>query len=116
MTYCCNINASFPPNALDRLQYIQTRSNKIITNQCTTTLDDINQIIKRSVVIEVLKCVNDLGPNIFDKYFERFDHTKNTRGNKSLLRIPRVKTEMGRKSFKVLGATLFNKLLEMKHP
>ena len=33
-----------------------------------------------------------------------------SRGNKSLLCLPKVKTEMLRKSFRYQGATIFNKL------
>ena len=35
---------------------------------------------------------------------------KNTRGNNSLLKIPKVRTEVGRKTFAFQGARRFNQL------
>ena len=42
--------------------------------------------------------------------FERFDHGKETRGNRSRLVLPKVKTEAGRKTFAFQGALIFNGL------
>jgi hypothetical protein len=43
-------------------------------------------------------------------YFKVLEHGKNTRGDGCSLVIPRVKTEVGRKTFKFQGSLLFNKL------
>ena len=48
--------------------------------------------------------------NNFFEYFKRIQHSSNTRGNNSLLRIEKVRSENGRKSFKVAGALTFNDL------
>ena len=38
------------------------------------------------------------------------DHEKNTRGNQSLLKLPKSRTETGRKRFAIQGALSFNDL------
>ena len=42
--------------------------------------------------------------------FEKISHKRETRGNNSKLRLPKVKTEFGRKMFSFQGALIFNKL------
>ena len=44
--------------------------------------------------------------------FEKISHQRETRGNHLKLRLPRVKTESGRKMFSFQGALIFNKLPE----
>ena len=44
----------------------------------------------------------------FDNYFEINAHSKNTRGNNTLLKLPKVKTEFERKGFYFFGAKLYN--------
>ena len=42
--------------------------------------------------------------------FVRFKHAKDTRGNGSQLKLPKVKTEAGRKTCAFQGALIFNGL------
>ena len=42
--------------------------------------------------------------------FTKFDHGKNTRGNGSLLILPKVTCESGRKTFAFQGASIYNGL------
>ena len=42
--------------------------------------------------------------------FQYISHNINTRGNKSLLMLPKVKTEAGRKTFQFYDAQIFNNL------
>jgi len=46
----------------------------------------------------------------FHDYFTLLQHTKNTRGNNSLLKLPRVKLEFERKGFYFFGAKVYNEL------
>ena len=72
--------------------------------------ENVDNIIKRNVLIEVFKCVNILAPTNFCNYFERRNHSMATRRNNSLLELPKLKTEIGKKSFKYQGSLLYNKL------
>ena len=67
---------------------------------------------KRRVCVDVFKSLNNTGPEIQLNKFEKFDHGKNTRGNNSLLKLPKVKTESGRSMFSFQGALVFNTLHE----
>ena len=44
----------------------------------------------------------------FQNYFETKEHGQNTRNNNLAVRIPRVKTELDRKSFYVYAADVYN--------
>ena len=48
--------------------------------------------LKWRVCVDV--SLNNIGPEI---QLNKFDHGKNTRGNNSLLKLPKVKTESGKK-------------------
>ena len=61
-------------------------------------------------LIEVFKCKNGLGPRLFEDYFTKIKHQKETRGNNKNLLLPNVRTEAGRKSFLFQGSKLYNKL------
>ena len=59
----------------------------------------------------MFKCVKNIKlPLNFIEYFSHVTHGKNTRGNNNLLRVPKVRTENGRKSFKFQGVVCFNEL------
>ena len=61
------------------------------------------------VSIDVFKSLHQLG-NLTPHKYDWINHNINTRGNKSLLCLPKVKTEMFRKSVHYQEATIFNKL------
>ena len=61
------------------------------------------------VAIDVFKSLHQLG-NLTPYKYNWIDHNINTRGNKSLLCLPKVKTEMFRKSVHYQGATIYNQL------
>ena len=56
------------------------------------------------------KSLNDSCPPPLRNLFKRFNHGKDTRGNGSLLIVPRVETEAGRKTLTFQGALIFNGL------
>ena len=45
---------------------------------------------------------------VFQNYFERLNHLHNIRNNNLSLKLPKVRTEFGRKGFYFLGAKAFN--------
>ena len=46
----------------------------------------------------------------FNDYFAINYHAKNTRNRNTLLKLPRVKLEFAKRSFKYMGAKLYNDL------
>ena len=95
-------------SAKKKLQLIQDRVDKIIapTNNTTLKMDTLVQIPKKRVSINMFKPLNDTCPPPLQSMFQRFDHSKDTQGNGSRLRLPKVKTEASRKTFACQG-TLF---------
>ena len=53
-------------------------------------------------------CLQDNVCNPFQNYFQRKDHSQNTRNNTLAVKFPRMKTEFGRKSFCVPAANVYN--------
>ena len=76
----------------------------------TTVWKSIADIINEQILIDVHKSIQRVSPLKYHSYFKVLQHGKNTRGDGSSLVIPRVKTEIGRKTFKFQGSLLFNKL------
>ena len=60
--------------------------------------------------MEVFKCLNGLSPCLFDDYFVKILHSKETRGNNKNLVLPRVRTKAGWETFALQGSAIFNRL------
>ena len=58
----------------------------------------INNQIKMKVAIQMLKCRQGTSIPALKMYAKNFDHNHDTRNNKSLLRLPFVKTESAKRS------------------
>ena len=106
--YCSNI---FIGNTMSRLQLLQNRAYQISfkgknVNTWSTVVSERN----RRCVTDVFKSINGLSPINFNNYFNKMIHECNTRGNGASLRLPKVKTETGRRTFMFQGALCFNKL------
>ena len=46
----------------------------------------------------------------FTNYFEGMEYCQNTRNNKVTVKVPKMKTEFGRKSFSVNAAHVYNNI------
>ena len=53
-------------------------------------------------------CLQDNVCNSLQNYFQTMDHSQNTRNNYLAVKVPRMKTEFGRKSFYVTAANIYN--------
>ena len=65
---------------------------------------------KKRIAIDVFKNIQNIHGNIPNVSFQRVNHRINTRGNNSMVIIPRVKTEAAKKSFSFQGSKIFNEL------
>ena len=87
------------------------RALKIVNGQSNTVqLPAVQQIRNRNCAVDVFKCLNGLAPPVYNDYFTRTCHKKNTRSNNKNLVLPRVRSESGRKTFAFYGAKIFNSL------
>ena len=112
LLYCYPVYISLGNNAKARLQSIQDRAHKIVTSDNNISLkwDSLEQMRKRRISIDVFKSINGICTESLINIFKKFDHGKNTRGNGSLLVLPKVRCESGRKTFAFQGATIYNNL------
>ena len=108
LTYTGTIHLNLTNTQLQKLSSIEKRASKIISTNAT--LPKIHQLIKKDACLQVRKCLNHDVCNNFRNYFKLLTHNNNTRNNKLLLRIPRVKLTFAKKSFYFTGATMYNDL------
>ena len=108
MFYCNNIFLNIPEHYEKNYQYIQDRAKIIINDQqITNSWKSIKTLRYQYCAIEVFKCINNIGPDL-KADFTKISHKFNTRGNEKKLKLPTVKTESGRKTFRFIGAKIFN--------
>ena len=110
--YCNNVMLGISDSTAARFQDIQDRAHKVVfgKRERSNTWETVSCKRNRLCVLEVFKCLNGIAPINFNEYFSKNSHEKNTRGNNSLLKIPKVRTEVGRKTFAFQGARRFNQL------
>ena len=100
---------SLPDYQSFRYQSLQNRAKKIVSNKdITSTWTEIATLRKQRCAPEVFKSLNGQSPSQLTEMFEVMQHKYDTRGNKQLLRLPKVKSETGRKTFQFIGAKVFN--------
>lgn len=107
MFYCSNL---FVYKDHQRLQHLQDRANCIVYGRKSYPWRSVKNEMKLRCAVDVFKCLNGLNPENFREYFTRLHHCKITRGNNSLIILPKVRTESGRRSFKYQGAYIYNNL------
>lgn len=107
--YCCMIYGNLHATGSNKIQSIQDRGKFIIGDQSYSPAS-LRTLRDRKVATQVFKSLNKLSPECMHEKFEFFSHNICTRGNNSLLKLPAMRTEAGRKSFEFYGALVFNKL------
>ena len=111
MLYCSNIMLGMSNTHKIQFERIRIRVLGLINGQSQRViLPTVNHARNKRCLIEVFKCKNGLGPRLFEDYFTKIKHQKETRGNNKNLLLPNVRTEAGRKSFLFQGSKLYNKL------
>ena len=86
----------------NKLQSIQNRAHNQWPN--------ISDICSERITYDVHKILHNNAPEIYDEFFTMFDHQINTRGNGQKLKLPKVRSENGRKMFAFVGAKIYNSL------
>ena len=105
---------------MDKVQILQNKLLKVLlemewrtpTNELHSRLDilQVKDLFRQEISTFIYNYFQGNLPDGFTRYYQFFNHDRKTRGNLSLLRIPRCKTELGKKTVKVLGSTIWNKL------
>ena len=110
--YCYPVLMGISNTLNDKIESIQVRAFKIITQPGNIQLhmDKLETLRKRRSAVDVFKSLNHCGIQSNGIMFERLAHGKNTRGNGSFAKLPKVRTAIGKKSFSYQGALVFNDL------
>ena len=107
LLYCSLLHLKMTDTQKKSLKSIENRASKLI-NKCE--LPSIEDQIKKKCCVVVRQCLNGESCNPFNDYFEINNHTIRTRNQSLLLVLPKVRLEFGKRSFRFMGAKLFNDL------
>ena len=111
--YCYPVLLGISNTLNDKLESIQEQASRIITQSghIQLQMDGLEAIRKRRSTVDVFKSLNYTGTlSDGEIRFEKLVHQKNTRGNGSFVKLPKVRTSFGKKSFVCQGDLIFNEL------
>ena len=120
--YCCSVWGSCVSTKLNKLQKLQNRASRIVTNSpfdssATALIQDlgwptIEELIHREASVMAYKWLNKLVPDYLSSCMSKLSdrHARELRNSATDLLIPRMKTFYGQKSFAFRGAKEWNNL------
>lgn len=91
-----------------KLKSLGNRAERIIGDG--VKVKPIENRMKMKTCTFVRQCLDGNCCKNFENYFEINAHTKSTRNNSKLVKLPPVKLEFGKKSFKFQGSKIYNEL------
>ena len=120
--FCCPVWGVCGITALDKLQKLQNRAARIVTNSPYNASalpiirklgwQTVNDLIVKETLKMVHKCTNDEAPSYLACLFDRLSETRTRelRNTETDLRVPFLRTTCGQKCFSFRGAKLWNGL------
>ena len=106
LTYRSIVKLHFNNTQQRKLKSLEDRAKNIIGREVPCIINSIKRetcgIVRRS--LDKKMCSN------FNEYFTINEHTRNTRNAGYLLKVPKVKLELGKQSFAYAGTILYNEL------
>lgn len=106
--YSTMISLNLTNTQRNKLISLKSRAERIIGGG--VKVKTFENRMKTKACIFVRQCLDGDCCRNFENYFEINNHTKRTRNNGKLVKIPSVKLEFGKKAFKFQGAKIFNEL------
>ena len=122
LRYCCTVWGCCTEADLKRLQILQNRAARIVTNSAYDAHSlplikglgwlTVKELIRFETATTVFKSVNQLCPDYMAQMFQRQREQamRTLRNTETDLRIPLFRTNNGQKSFAYRGATVWNSL------
>ena len=117
--YCDVTYSTCSSKYLKKIERLMLRGGKIVLNvpYDTPSIVVLNRLkwltLKERTdyhkCVQMYKCINSLSPAYLSDIFDQVNHGYSTR-NSCNLKIVKCKTQMGQRSFKYIGATLWNSL------
>ena len=120
--YCCAVWGCCSTTEISKLQKLQNRAARIITNSSFDASSKpliqnlgwktVNDMIKHESRTMVYKSINNIAPPYMNDMFTRNsqDATRQLRNTNTDLKLPKKRTCNGQKSFSFRGAKLWNSL------
>ncbi len=106
LTYNTMIKPVVTATQLARLNSIEKRASEIVGK----SVSKLENLIQKEVCQFVRECLDKEVCSDFQGYFDINNHCKRTRNNSILVKLPRVKLEFARKSFRFTAAKIYNDL------
>ena len=110
--YCSTPVRKIAETDCRKFESLQNRALKIIHGKqqkdCKSMSIESNKKYKACLL--ALKCLKRTSIEVMNTCLEPLNHNQNTRNNKYAARIPRVRTEAGKKAFWFQGTKLYNEL------
>ena len=119
---CCSVWGCCGETLLDKLQKLQNRAARIVTNSSYDTSSlpligrlgwlTIKEMIEFEIATMVYKSLHGLAPEYMQLMFTKLseNNSRSLRNTDTDLRIPRFATSYGQRSFSYRGVTVWNKL------
>ena len=105
---------------MDKVQILQNKLLKVLlekkcrtpTNELHNKLDIllVNDLFFQEISTFVYNYLHGNLPEVFVDYYQTINHQYGTRGNQNSLKPPQCRTELARKTVKVLGCKVWNDL------
>ena len=104
-TYCGSIVLGWSNSRVNQIRKIEQRSRNVIRSKANPSTD-----LRIPTIEGVFDCLQNNVCDPFTHYFERKEHVQNTRNDNFTVKVPKMKTEFGRKSCSVTAANAYNNL------
>ena len=106
--YCSTIHLAQNDTWIQKFESLQNRAKQIIGRHASD-FPSIQTERKRKISLHVFKILHGIDA-ISTSELELVNHSHNTRANKSTIKLPKIRTEAGRKTSSYQGAMVFNSL------
>ena len=110
-TYCSIITGNYTQTVESKIINFERKAYDIIFQSQQTKrskLIKIRELQRKRICVQVFKCMSGSACENFNDYFEVM--TNNTRNKNNLIRLPKIKLQSTKKSFRFTGAKIFNEL------
>ena len=106
LLFACTTHLSLTNTQLSKLSSLDRRITRLTTKRQTP----IHNEMKKHAVLLVRKCLDRQFCENFRNFFTVRVHEQNTRNNGFMLKVPKVKLQVAKPSFRSLGVKIYNDL------
>ena len=111
LSYCCLVKIPLSQTRTSSLQSLEDRASSIVYKKANNkkVVSIIHERYTKSC-LTVHKCLKNETCSPMRNYFEINEHNIHTRNQNCLLKLPKLKLELGRQTFSYSGAKVYNDL------